>query len=130
MPIYKGDYHFALTLAFFLSWGKALAMPQLTWHAVGRVLTHYAFIGCMLILLFALIASLRDKPLFGRAKSTYFSWGRVVPATLVLAAVYALFYILYLPAFSNMQWWTLLVLFVIGWVVLILYFYSLVAKPR
>lgn len=130
MHFHKADIFFALLLAYFLSWGYVLGMSDFGWYSVGRLLFHYLFLAAMLALLFLLVAYLRGKPLMGRAKSMYFSWGRVVPASVIVSGGYALLYWLMLPKpLEDRHWWTLLILLVGGCLALLLYFYSLVQKP-
>lgn len=129
MRIYKGDIFFALLLAYFLSWGYALGMADYSWLNVGRLLMHFLFLAAMLGLLLTLVSYLRGKPLMGRAKSAYFSWGRVLPVSIFLSAAYVLFFWLMLPKpLENRHWWTLLILFIGGCLALLLYFYGLVQK--
>ena len=126
----KNDLYFALLLAFFLEWGEVLMMPGLTWPNVGHVALRYALLALMLEAVFFLVAYLRKKTLFGHAKSAYYSWGRVVPVSVIVSACYALVRLLTLPSpVTAFQWWALAVLFVAGCLALMLYFYGLVQKP-
>ena len=129
--ISKSDIYFALLLAYFLIWGAVLAMPDYSMLNVGRIAMRFALLAVMLAAVLALVAYLRGKPLFGRSKSMYFSWGRVVPASVIVSGGYVLLNWLALPSpVTAKQWIALLALFFGGCIVQMLYFYSLVQKPK
>ena len=129
VKFYRGDIFFALLLAYFLIWGAVLAMPDYSLLNVGRIAIRFALLSVMLAVLLMLVAYLRGKPLFGRSKSMYFSWGRVLPLSVIVSGGYVLLNWLSLPSpVEARQWVALLVLFVFGCIVLMLYFYSLVQK--
>ncbi|MBQ7742489.1 MAG: hypothetical protein IJT90_06170 [Bacteroidaceae bacterium] len=131
MHLHKADCYFALLLAYFLIWGAVLAMPDYSLLNVGRIVMRFALLAVMLAAVLALVAYLRGKPLFGRSKSMYFSWGRVVPVSVIVSGGYVLLNWLALPSpVAAKQWIALLALFVGGCIVMMLYFYSLVQKPK
>ena len=106
-------------------------MPDYSLLNVGRIAMRFALLAVMLAVVLMLVAYLRGKPLFGRSKSMYFSWGRVVPASVIVSGGYVLLNWLALPSpVAVRQWIALLVLFAGGCIVLMLYFYSLVQKPK
>ncbi|MBO4593072.1 MAG: hypothetical protein J5678_02645 [Bacteroidaceae bacterium] len=131
MHLYKGDIYFSLLLAYFLNWGYALSVPEYTWLNVGRIAMNFLLLAVMIEVVLMLTAYLRHKPLFGQAKSTYFSWGRAVPVSLVLPALYAgSFYLMMSKPIEQTHFWALLVLAGLGFVVLMLYCYSLVQREK
>ena len=106
-------------------------MPDYSLLNVGRIVMRFALLAVMLAAVLALVAYLRGKPLFGRSKSMYFSWGRVVPVSVIVSGGYVLLNWLALPSpVAAKQWIALLALFVGGCIVMMLYFYSLVQKPK
>ncbi|MCH5178965.1 MAG: hypothetical protein J1F13_04710 [Prevotellaceae bacterium] len=129
--IRKADLRFSLLLAYFLIWRKALAMPELSWHNVGRVVGDMLFVALLLEIVLVLVGILRHKPLFGRAKSVYFSWRRVLPVSVVVSGLYALLSWITLPApVGVLQLRILAVLAVGGCIALMLYMYGLVSRSH
>lgn len=127
--IRKADLRFSLLLSYFLSWGRALAMASLSWVNVGRLAVDMLFVALMLEIVLVLVGTLRSKPLIGRAKSAFFSWGRVVPLSVVVSGLYAGLSWLALPKpASALQLWILAVLFLGGSIALMLYMYGLVSR--
>ena len=104
-------------------------MPGLTWPNVGHLVIRYVLLALMLEAVFFLVAYLRKKTLFGHAKSAYYSWGSVVPVSVIVSAGYAMVRLLTLPSpVTAFQRWALAALFVAGCLALMLYFYGLVQK--
>lgn len=130
--IHRGDITFAMLLAFFLTWYNVLGVAQhgmLTGRNILRLVVSYITVAVLLEVVFALVYYLRKKPLFGNAKSLYFSWARTLPVSLIISACSSLFYYIYLP--SPIQGLTLLLIaagFVVSLVLTMLYLYSLVEK--
>lgn len=129
--IRKADLRFSLLLAYFLIWGNALAMPMLSWSNVGRVAVNWLFVALLLEIVLVLVGILRGKPLFGRAKSVYLSWRRVLPVSIIVSGLYALlsWFALSKPV-AALQVGILAVLAVGGCIALILYMYGLVGRSN
>lgn len=130
--IHRGDIHFALLLAFFLTWYRVLAIVEasiLTPLNIARLAINFVAIATMLEVIFGLICYLRKKPLFGRAKSRFFSWKRTLPVSAVISAAGILFYYFELATpIAGQTIWALVIGFAIGTILTMLYFYSLVEK--
>lgn len=128
--IHRGDIAFALLLAFYLTWYNVLGcVHQLTGINIARLGLHFVTVFVLIEIVFGLVCYLRKRPLFGKAKSLFFSWKRIVPISVLVSGGSTLFYYCYLSSPIDSQ--TLLFLligFVAGTILTMLYFYSLVEK--
>lgn len=128
---HRADMTFALLLAFFLSWYNVLSIIQagyISWLAIGRLLINFVFIFVLLEIMFALICYVRKKPLFGNTNLTFFSLRAVLPIAVFLSGASSLFYFLAIPKLTVALGIGLAVGFVVGTILSVLYFYSLVEK--
>ncbi len=130
--IHRGDISFALLLAFFLTWYRVLDTAQsvgFTLLGIARLVMGFALVAVLLEIVFALVCYLRRKPLFGKKMSAFFSWKRIVPVSMLISGGGTVFYCLYLSSpFSPTTTATLIVGFIMGTLLTMLYFYSLVER--
>jgi hypothetical protein len=130
--IHRGDIAFALLLAFFLTWYNVLRAAQSTGFTalgIARLAMGFALVAVLLEVVFALVCYLRQKPLFGKSKSQYFAWRKVLPISALISGCGTVFYYIYLPSPLGLATKvTLAVGFVAGMLLTMLYFYSLVEK--
>lgn len=130
--IHRGDIAFALLLAFFLCWGAALMMEPISLLNMVRLAWRFLLVAVLLEVVLALVAYLRGgKGLFGQKASMFFFWQKAIGAGIVLSALFAAFYAIYLPwAYVCAHWLRLVVLGVLGVAAVMLYLRSLVRKQN
>ena len=130
--IHRGDILSAVLLAFFLTWYNVLGTAQnseLTPLNIARLAMGFAMVAVLLEVVFALICYLRKQSLFGRRKSAFFSWKRTLPVSVLVSGGSTLFYYIYLsPPIASGTWALLFAGFILGTLLTMLYFYSLVEK--
>lgn len=128
---HKADAYFALLLAFFFGWYSVLNMvyvDAVNWLNIGRAAMTFLFIFIMMEVMFVLISFVRGKALMGNARSQYFSWQRVLPIALFMSGANTLFELQFVWPPSRAIVVTMLLGFVIGTGLTMLYFYTLVDK--
>jgi len=128
--IHKGDVIFALVLAYFLCSYRFLEIDPATfgWARALQLVFWYGIIAASFEIIFVLVSCLRQKPLFGNRKMAFFAWKRVLPIAFVISGASVACYYFMLPEPTTLQIYILITEFVVGFLAIVLYFYSLVKR--
>lgn len=130
--IHRGDIHFCLLLAFFLTWYRVLDTLQsatLSGIVIARLAMNFVAIAVMLEVIFALLCYLRGKSMFGKSTLPYFDWKRILPISMLITAGSQVFYYFHLPSpLAAPTMWGFVLGFVAGTLLTMLYFHSLVKR--